>query len=548
MRHIVLLSLSIVFLFTVPLALATSKNQIVDSAYERIFKRSQTTTPVKVTGDEPLYIRISKSYLNTNQDGGDSYTLYVIDNKKTRHGFDGNLEVQGKVCPINNNQISASCKEIKPTAWPDSVSRVEKGKIKVTLPKSSTQQYIRAQFRPRGTNKPWSNFVTSNMNSTAGLYDMSKYWNIPSNPSGISDNYPALFKGTNFTYNPAIPFRTYFGFAPERDVCGEKAKPMYITKDRPEGYWAPKLAQYNEQPLFQKRIFWYVMNFDNKFKNTLWEDNYLWALTDDHSLESSGNPWNFLDVSRERILGPGQLNNTMGAYRSWDPKLPPYILAPRFLGEGWGIEGDHAYQAIQPGETNCTIAASDPAQHTLWIIEIDPVQIHPSLSNPKAAIPTLRISFHEGNHSFSDPNANGPFPKPGNYMLREDWYFQENVGLVKINTNSWGYQPWYEFRASDNNHLCNTDDDCFVNQEIQHPNVSLTRFSLMDRVTGDIDEDGAVDTQDATLFFEKYNNGSALTILSEDSASDKNPVTPDINQDGKINSWDYVELLSNFGK
>jgi hypothetical protein len=128
-------------------------------------------------------------------------------------------------------------------------------------------------------------------------------------------------------------------------------------------------------------------------------------------------------------------------YGSNDPRLPGYILSPRWVGTGYGISNNQqTYLGNDTGMDMCALAQDTTVQRGVgtWSVHIDKV----NLSLPKYQGPAMRISFWEF--------IGGE--------IKEQWYFVKDVGLVRIE------QKVYR------DGQCSQDVDCF-NKE----NATMTR-------------------------------------------------------------------------
>lgn len=499
-----------------------------------------------------LEVRVSKSLL----DPGEAYILYALKKGGDYADYQGILDVNIQFCPVND-----SCGPTQTVTW--SNRKLVDGKYTEKLFPSIGKGIYKARYRPtggswRGEQYDWSNGVLifvgkaeflgkpESVREELGLYDTSKFWSLD-NPAA----YPAIFRGVNNTFpvstaiqqqlknsgktdipnhQNSVPFRTYFNITPKTNLCGDPVYTMEITKERNEAYWGPMMGTGYWQPYFNNRFD--IRDFK---KENGWHDEYLTGMGErkyyfkaDKTLEPSQAFGDIFQVKKHTV---SNLN----------PQFPGYILGPKYVANGWGI--DSFYADVNPGlDTYCQAQAGpDSAEnrHPRWFISID---FYDDLSNTKfkSRYPNkkiLRTRIIEGQRTYKS----GDETKDG--AAREDWYLAKDLGVVRITVEDLTNKP-----PAITGKACRNNPEC-INDHLSNPDITLTRYSLTDRISGDANADGIVNTQDAVLLLNKYGNngGSGIGLLGDVGSFDGPPVV-DINRDSKVNGWDYVELLSNFGK
>ncbi len=511
--------------------------------------------PAQAAGNS-LEVRVSKSLL----DPGESYTLYGLKKGGDYADYEGILDVNIQFCSVDGN-----CNPPQSVTW--SGRNLVGGKYTESLPNSLNKGLYKARYRPnggswRGEQYDWSNEVLifvgraeflnkpESGRENLGLYDSAKFWSL-----GSSAAYPAIFKGMNNTFpvsaaiqeqlknskdrsgnlnqqgipnhQSPIPFRTYFNVVPRTTLCGDPVYTMEIIKERDEAYWGPMMG-----------IGYWQKDFNNRFdirdfkKENGWHDEYL-----------TGMGERKYRYRADKILQPAEAFGNEFRYKkhltsSINPQFPGYILAPRYVANGWGISSFYYDGDSEIFNTYCTsdneADKNNPDKHLYWFIAID---FFDDLSNTKirSLYPgkkVLRARIMEGWQNYR--NINAPPNKDGdtgNSGAREDWYLAKDLGVVRINVKSFTNKlPAISGKECRNNPEC-------INDHLGNPDITLTRYSLLDKIAGDVNSDAAVNAQDAILLLDKYGNNGGSSVFGEDT-----------NNDNKINGWDFVELLSNFGK
>jgi hypothetical protein len=372
-----------------------------------------------------LYVRTDKSYVQP----GESYQLYVIQDKTTITGYTGYLDVKATYC-----RDVANCQATTIGPWGNYY--VNNGTITINLASNFTPGIYKAQFKPHNSNWDWSNEIQINVGTTSGLEDAANYWIMS------TDSY--YFTGKN--YVTGTSFTTKIGFMPPTNTCSYKT--MYFLKDKCEGYWNPSFPWSTNCEL---NLLWHINNWQ---KQANWYDEYLTAAGDEKFKYHPSDPFS--------IESNFTTDNKTSQYRygSKDPKIPGYVLSPRWIGSGYGIGNNK--EANTPGNSNtpfCDVKTDLNAVEEMWGLHIDLV----NLSLPQYNGQALRFKFYEGNIGFMQDKT-----KVG---IREDWYFVKNIGLVKIDVKNFGPE-------TDKRKPCLDDPDCFVNEVMASPFVSLTRIPV----------------------------------------------------------------------
>ena len=439
-----------------------------------------------------LYIRVSRSYVLP----GESYILYVLSSKSPLAGYTGLLDVKVTNCSADNPTVCTT------TTGPWGDYYVENGSVLIDLSPDFQPAIFKARYRPRDSSWGWSNEIQVNVGTTYGLEDMRNYWVMP--------NEAVLFRGTNNINR--TDFTTAIGYKSSQDICGDPGRTMYFMKDSDEGYWDPNYPWLARTST--KNLLWHLIPWQ---KQPGWHDEYLWARGHEEYQFNPADPFslgaNFTDkVAQKR-------------YGSTDSRFPGYVLAPRWIGSGWGLGNTNTYSIASPDVSFCQIPKEPIKWTNAWVVHGDKTV----LDFPGYKGPALRLKFYEGEAGFTNDR--------GKVVLREDWYFVKNVGLVKIDQKYFG--P-YAAGTYASRQPCQDDPDCLVNEYMVNPHVTLTKADYLPTPTpvpkpGDANGDGKVDGQDYIIWLNNYNQTTV------NGASDG-----DFNQDEKVDGLDYIIWLNNY--
>lgn len=446
----------------------------------------------RVYAASSLYIRVSRSYV----DPGESYILYVLSSKSPFAGYTGLLDVKVTSCPASNPT------ECTTTTGPWGDYYVENGSVLIDLPPDFQPGIFKAKYKPRDSSWEWSNEIQVNVGTTFGLEDTKNYWIMPTNT--------VLFRGENNISR--TNFTTAIGYESAEDICGDTGRTMYFMKDSEEGYWDPKVPWYPRAGT--NNLLWHLTPWQ---KQPGWHDEYLWAKGHE---EYQFNPSDPFSLSTNFTDKTGQVR-----YGSADSRFPGYVLAPRWIGSGWGLANTNLYTRASPDVSFCLIPTEPTGWSGAWTVHGDKT----ALDLPGYRGPALRLKFYEGEAGFTSDR--------GKAVLREDWYFVKNVGLVKIDQKFFG--P-YVAGAYASRQPCPDDPDCLVNEFMTNPHVTLTKADYLPTPTptpkpGDANEDGKVDGQDYIIWLNHYNQTTGNGI--DDG---------DFNKSGKVDGLDYVIWLNNY--
>lgn len=349
-------------------------------------------TPPPVSENKPLLVAVSHSLV---QPGG-YYILYATERLGTNiRAYTGDLDFQLTFCPKQ-----------RPTACSDSTGRwlrVEGGSVQADLPVGTPEGIYTARFRPAGElARPWSNAVQVNIGTTYGLDDMKEYWVFPD----TEKRYVGRNNVTGTEYESAVGYRPI----PASNQCSwmpAGTREMYFMKSNQDGYWGPN---YNGTVPGGDgglgNLLWYVAPFMQKDQ---WDNEYLTAVGHRGFKTLLANPADRLTLSKNFV----QQDHSF-LYGSNDPRYPGYILAPRWVGPGYGIINmQQTYLGNDTGINMCSLPDLNVQRGIgTWVVHVDKV----TLSLPKYTGPAMRVSFWE--------LLGGE--------IHERWYFVKNVGLVRI--------------------------------------------------------------------------------------------------------------------
>lgn len=232
------------------------------------------------------------------------------------------------------------------------------------------------------------------------------------------------YDGTNLTYSPDRNFRTRFEVEEPSKICGNKLSPVRILKTDDWGYWGPVHSGGSAD------------GYHGKFARR-WKTTYFQPGGGDDNSWNAGFAGAIYANSRQLLSAPNQLkdvgprpqfgNSTYFTSIAQHKYFPPYFISPRYLPGSLNYSfarQDEIYSFS--GNQNvdvCQIYNSDEDYNTRghgWDISYD----WENVSTPAYSGQALRIKFLE--YSVNTTNPNDLF------LLREDWFFAKNIGLVLL--------------------------------------------------------------------------------------------------------------------
>lgn len=351
-----------------------------------------------------LDIRVSRSLVQP----GESYYLYALKPSGVADmvPYAGPLEVQLTFCPA---ATPTQCGAPIVAPWNSTDAN---GKYKANLPASQNVGIYYVKFRPN-SQWQWSNLAQVNVGTTYGLTEVPQYWDLQT-----ANNY----SGKNTANNTS--FQNQIGYTPETICPGQSVTSMYFTKDKPQGYWNPEYPGGGWTST--DNLKWHLVPWH---KEAGWQDEFLTSPGyHAYQYNSSGDP------------GSLQLGNNFTQqthvvkYGTQDPEFPGYILAARWVGPGWGIRDIIQSYAVvvDPNASYCNmqIDFANPSFKTPWTVLADMTTLH----TPNYDGPVLHFKYGEGS-------------------LKEDWYFKQGTGLIKIQQKPFNFLDG----------PCDTDYDCKQN-------------------------------------------------------------------------------------
>jgi hypothetical protein len=382
-----------------------------------------------------LYVRVSRSYMQA----GENYYLHAVNRLTsiTFVGYSGLLDALAWNCQESNPNICST-----PSVVPWGSYTLSGGSVRIDLPLDFPTGIYKARFRPRGVaGWQWSNSITINVGTQSGLKDMKEYWVMPETL--------AIFDGMNTT--SAESFHTGIGYVPtsecqtQLEVAGGKT--MYFTKDKKEGYWNPL---YPNELISDgtENLKWYLMPWQ---RQAGWHDTYLRAW---------GHQSYQYNPSTLAYSGNFQTLYSTYRYGSIGGEIPGYVLSPEFVASGWGIvNNQQLYSSAFGAEVDiCSLSFQAGAFTGNWLVHIDETSLH----LPNYDGPAMRIKFYEG----------ADFTR--GLMFREDWYFVENKGLVRIE------QKVFNAQVGSQNPImpCWLDPDCMAEFMLKpHTTITLSEYA-----------------------------------------------------------------------
>lgn len=358
-------------------------------------------------GGSPLFVAVSRSYVQP----GESYYLYAVEPVGTAiTSYTGPLDYQLTLCTGPKFDMCTS----STGRW----LNMSNGLTVANLSTDIVRGVYKARFRPSSSSVGWSNEIQVNVGTTVGLENMRDYWLMPQTE--------ATFVGKNNRTGES--FTAKVGYKDIQLPClpaGAGVKAMYIIKDRTNGYWAPGSPS---------NLLWYL----TPWHNAGFHDTYLNA--EGHEAYELGGQSN-LEFTQN-------FKNVQHSYRygSTNPNFPGYVLAPQWVGAGWGVGNAAQTYSDSAGPDTHLCAPRGSTGVGTWAVHADIV----NLALPKYNGPAIMMSYWE---------------LFGVDAYVERWFFVKGVGLVKIQANTYG---------TASGEYCDRDPDCYVNRIMQKPQVEMT--------------------------------------------------------------------------
>ncbi|MCC6748123.1 MAG: hypothetical protein IT371_10720 [Deltaproteobacteria bacterium] len=252
----------------------------------------------------------------------------------------------------------------------------------------------------------------------SGAYDAKRFWNLG---AGHFWHY----RGSNAYFNPPVPFEARVEVEAPTLVCGIPTLPLRYLKSHRAGYWGPEKPGDPFQGVRNLRFF-----STGFLPNGRWSENYLGTVghktyrTD--FLGGAGTAWYKLG-SYYGGADPDQ--------RSWDHLFysapfqhhyfPPYLLSSGPGEAGWLFQREDTLFGRGHTESEYCKEGYGAPLETLrgthgWRVE-HAVVARDYASAGLGRVNALRVKYVE----YGAPYCKG-------WVLREDYYFAQDVGLVEV--------------------------------------------------------------------------------------------------------------------
>jgi hypothetical protein len=404
-------------------------------------KKPQIFSPGADTGVE-LHVRLSKSYVAP----GESYIFQAIQRNNAGTPYSGYLDVKATVCNSSGSSCSTSTGTWK--NFDGSNIWVNNGAFTVNVPSNFPPSVIYAKWKPKDSTK-WSNgnqYTQLNIGTTWGLKDTQKFW--------IFWTDRKKYSGRNNIYGQN--FDAWISHSTVTTACGLSGRWMYYEKSNSHGYWGPRTPWYNRN--YNTNFKWFLPSWR---RASGWHDTYLTAY--------GGIVYSPLT---QQFSSDGV--QKMKFFWNDTTVIPYYILSPRWVQSGYGAGTSRAVVGkISANEANYSTTSMCGVQKTsgegIWSIHMDIRTLTIKRNNGMTSYngPALRIKFYEGVKTYRNTSGDNEF-------LREDYWFIENVGLVRIDTKNFGSRN-DENKYTSLKKPCIQDPDCLYHEEMQNPHVTMTR-------------------------------------------------------------------------
>lgn len=293
----------------------------------------------------------------------------------------------------------------------------------------------------------WSPWVQVNHGTRYALLEATRYWRMDA-PDGSSETAPTALQGTNYARCEDGDFDAQIGWHPPEAFhdsddllpTAEATSLMAFTKSNRRGYHQPGYAWEGEDstkhpcdgmcPVWERGqsnlLFWLDgpheypagQDLEERWLFANGAEWYAWGTQappspwHDEALQFSGDP--------AYVMGDGTTpvdDDFFGQPSNLDPSLRNYMLAPEYVGQGWGIYVEHG-----------------PEDHT-WAVQanVHPAEAIPGLSGVTG--PVLQLSYFEGVADFL-------VSEDAQWGHREDWFLHDGDGVLRVEGRATGPLPY----------------------------------------------------------------------------------------------------------
>lgn len=394
-----------------------------------------------------MQLRSSRSYVDTAVASDHTYFYGVTrcnaqTNRYTVDAYSGRLQLQYKKRVAAPNQLGwapgdAGWEDLpNATTWTSqsSETRIVGTSLAVAVPAGTTPVAMIVRARPvdaqgNAIGVGWSDWVQVNYGTRFGLLSADAYlrsYYYPFSPNELhfsGENHPA---GQNFLATIGWAPPCHFHGVPNKNAtleCASEDAVMFFLKDVAAGYHNPGLAwtPAATHPLWdlgRSNLLWWL---DGPLPGAGGPAGERWIVSNgfemyrDDGLVQSTTNWDDAQAHFARPLGPDDRSYAFVNPASNDPELRDYVLAPEYVGHGWGV-----YFGVEGGRE--------------WGVHAN---VYDGVSVPYPASrdePILHLKFYEGSTGWLTRETD---PPAGWFGHREDWYM-DTLGLEKLDSRRAG--------------------------------------------------------------------------------------------------------------
>lgn len=443
-----------------------------------------------------LILRTSKSYINNN--GVDSfYDLFVYERTcdSGEFGFEpftGYIDLSIRQYDPGVPGQSSYNKTLSNAPWSSPIAvndvYVTGGRIRYTVPSTYGRIAALMKARPSNYSLSWSDELQINRKTTWELKPINNFW-----PTGTSGQ--RTYSGDNFlankTFATEIGNRSpshfhsiwkilglgYPSFTADAVMYFVKNKQRYgyiipglpdswlhssCSGSNPSGctesvwksglgnalFWIDKNASIGNNPAGER---WLVANHGEVYSmpsGTWSHENYMQSASPLCSNGDSGHcPTTFSD--------PYQCGSTDV------PDVRNYILAPEYVGKGWGI-----FMKVTRDNLSGTACAKNDY---IWFVDADVMKDY-NIGLDNRGRDIVQIRFVEAKEAI----LNGSSTASGH---REDWFLDSNGGVIRIEDRMVGQEQYNGTGWKRRRYPAKKDPDIFHRDILECPHVSLTANS-----------------------------------------------------------------------